>query len=278
MATCRFHGARNGDLSVATNYEGGAAPGAGDTLILANSARDLSPQDISADTLAALIVEESFTGNAGEGNQYLIAAATSVIYRGQGSAFRLDLTTVHSTCRVEKTAAAGVAGLPPLLLKANKDTTDFYIVGGSAGIGVIEAAEAPVFDRLYVGAEGALLTPSVVVAKGATGNNLFVASGQADYYGVLEDLDIWGGVAVLNTDDALGVVSVRGGILYPDRHGTISELSMQAGLTDFLRTELPRTVTLATIEKTAELRKGPSVTFTGGLTFGGRVQLAISEL
>lgn len=276
MATKVFRGTWNGDLSDADNYLGGVAFAAGDTLIIENSARRLMPKDYSADTLAVVRVEDTFSGDGGEGDLYVILAATSVIYRGQGSAFRLDLTNVLSTCRVEKTGTSADA-LPPLMLKANLNTTDFYIVGGSVGFGVVHPSEAPVFDRLYVGAEGSILSPTVVVGFGATLNNIFMHSGTGYLNGNCEDIDLYDGTLELNTSDALDTVNVRGGILNADRHGTITELNMRGGLTDHSRTEHTRVVSSPSIEAGATYRTGLNVTFTNKLAISGRLQIVGTE-
>lgn len=276
MATKVFRGTWNGDLSDADNYLGGVAFAAGDTLIIENSARRLMPKDYSADTLAVVRVEDSFTGDGGEGDLYVILAATSVIYRGQGSAFCLDLTNVLSTCRVEKTGTSADA-LPPLRLKANLNTTDFYIVGGSVGFGVVHPSEAPVFDRLYVGAEGSILTPTVVVGFGATLNNIFMHSGNGYLNGNCEDIDQYDGILEVNTSDALDTINVNGGTIYLDRHGTITELNMKGGTTDHSRTEHTRTVTTPTIFAGATYLTGLSVAFTNKLAWSGRLQIVGTE-
>lgn len=278
MATKVFRGTWNGDLSDADNYLGGVAMAAGDTLIIESSARRLMPKDYSADTLAVVRVEDSFTGDGGEGDLYVILAATSVIYRGQGSAFRLDLTNALSTCRVEKTALAGVDALPPLMLKANLNTTDFYIVGGSVGFGVVHPSEVPVFDRLYIGAEGSVLSPTVAVGFGATLNNIFMHSGLGYLNGNCEDIDQYDGILEVNTSDALDAVNVKGGTLYLDRHGTIGELHMWGGTTDHSRTEHTRLATSATIYAGATYLNGVNAGFTNKLGWSGRLQIVGTEL
>ena len=275
MATRYYHGGNNGIVTAAGSYFGGVAPIAGDTVVAANGARRMVG-DASAATWAKFIVEDTFSGDGGTDDTYLKIAATDVEYSGQGSRFKLDLGGVNSTLRCRKTGV-GTGGLPALILLANLNTTDFYLLGGSAGVGVLDPTEAPVFDRIYIGGESSLLSPDVSVGIGATSNRIIQVSGLCDYLGITEDIDVYGGTLTVDTSDALDVVEVFGGTLYLDRHGTLTELNMKGGLTDWSRTENTRVVTSPTIYAGAEFVKGSSVTFTNKLARSGRTQLVFTE-
>lgn len=139
--------------NVAANYSGNAVPSNGDTLILENnSVSILYGLDLSAVTLAALIVRQSYTGYVGlpktnaTGSypeyrpQYLKLSATAIDYgQGDGSGtgrFKIDLGTVQTTANVHATGSEIETGVECLLILGTHASNALNVNRGKVGVAV----------------------------------------------------------------------------------------------------------------------------------------------
>lgn len=144
---------------VAANYSGNAVPSNGDTLILENSSVSiLYGLDLSAVTLAALIVKMNYTGFVGlpktnaSGSypeyrpDYLQLSATAIDFGGGvGSGtgrFKLNVGTAQMTCNVYGTGSPVETDVEALLIKGTHASNALNVNRGSVGVAIFAGETA----------------------------------------------------------------------------------------------------------------------------------------
>jgi len=247
-----------GDYSEPTNWEPSGVPVAADDVIFADSNQDvLAGFDQSAVALNSITFDQSYTGVIGTSQSDFLQVAASVSQIGQtrtnvgtltGSA-RLNLDFGSSTpCAITIFNSGTLArdqNRQALRLRMSNASTTVDMYAGSASISddtenasTLQAAFISDFGSLNIGNN---VTITDIVTNGGT---MTLSSS------VLGDAQIKGGI--FNQYDGIVVstinsATVSGGTYNSYASGLISALEMVGGTTDLTKTQLPKTITTATL-------------------------------
>jgi hypothetical protein len=268
MSTVILSGS-NVDLSSTSNYSGAALPSNGDTLILRQRTASFTAglSALSAITLAAFIVESSFTGNLGTTTTPAVIDADDVTWAGTGSLSHVDFgsATIDSVT-VTGTGSGASDGLESLRIKGS-DIQTAYVLGGSVAIAGNSPLDTASIDvALVVGSNGTT-SPSCRIGTGTTIGGITVNSGTLNNDGASPSgaVSVTGGTyAFAGSANHTGTVSLSGSGQMIDRStGTIDDLTIAGNaIYDASQSPSPKTVTAATVAGGTIKQINGNVTFT----------------
>lgn len=205
--------------NVAANYSGAATPTTGDTLFIEGGAQILYGLDLSAVTLARLVIRD-FSGRIGlppvnaDGEpypeyreQYLKVSATvlDILQNVTSNMIRINVGSAATTATVLSSGRSNLDTIKAVTLLGSDSTNIVNAVGGQVGVAT-EAGETAKIGTLRVG--GSVTPPEVECGEGVT----------------LDEFALLGGSLTLNCDFADG--TANGGTLNmiddPDVSGTLT--------------------------------------------------------
>lgn len=158
------------DVSTLTNWSAGALPGAGDTVIIENSASSLlyGLDALAAVTLAALHIRQSFTGTIGLPRTNGTTTSSYIEYRptylqvgaticsigtndGNGSGrIKIDFGAVQTALTVWNSGNSLETGLKSIIIKGTHASNTLTVMKGSVDVAPF-ASETAVIAALKVG-------------------------------------------------------------------------------------------------------------------------------
>lgn len=268
--------------SVAANHSGGSVPTTNDTVWLSNSDNDIDDGLAqSSVTLAALNIEQSFTGDMGRPNStgtyndyrtaYLAISATTVnVGMGNGSGsqlLRLNTGTNATTINVFATGSSSESSYETFLWKGTHASNVVNVTRGSVGIAV-KPGETATVATLRVGYQSSVDSDANVrLGPGVTLTTVDQSGGQVICGSSFTTLSIRGGTFSTNFAAAGTTINLDGGTVVWQSSGNVSTLLVgSGGVFDASQDMRPITVTDCTVEAGAEIRDPHKrITFTNGI-------------
>ncbi len=277
---------------VADNWHNPAAPStptvpaAGDTVIFRDNSVSCQYglDGNSGDTLAAVFVEASYTGEIGlptRNDDYfeyrdtnLQAGITSLIVgKGEGSGspmLRFDLEAVNSTVEVYRTGSSST-DLPAMIYKGGGASTALIVHRGDVGVAVEQGADTANCTALtmsYIDSQDRDATVwlgdgcGTVVTLTKSGGSLLIEDV------VVTTLNQTGGETRVDGNETITTAKIDAGTLVYEGDGIITTLIVGAdGDADFSRVQQSRTVTNCSIYAGSTLTDTHStVTWTNGVS------------
>jgi hypothetical protein len=262
--------------SIADNWSGGAVPGTGDTVIFENSDVDClyGLDAITGDTLAALRIKASYTGDIGlptrnengtlsyyeyRDTQLQLGATLVFIGEGEGPGsqrINLDLEAVASEVIVYNTADAADASVGAVSLVGSNAGNVVRVAKGSVGLATQRETDTMVCATLECSYDTSQDSDSaVIVGRGTTLTAVKVYGGEhiinADLTTLVQD----GGTVRLMPGVSPGTsIDIRGGVCYYDSDGTLTQGYVSDGAELIFGKFDARTVTNLTIYAGATVR------------------------
>ena len=268
-------GATNGNWGTAGNWDTGAVPESGDTVVLENNAVSINAGlDQNAVTLAALTIKSSYTGQIGLArssapNDYLKISATTInIGQGEGNGsgrIKINTGTVQTALNLYVSGTRAETGIPAMLWKGTHVANTATVNRGDLGA-AFYAGETAAIATLNVGYINSVASDSSVVCGSGTtlttinkiGGSLTIQSNSVTITQSAGELSIagTGTVTTLNID---------GGTGYYESSGTCTTANV-TGTLDFRRDMRARTVTQLNVYRGASVSDpGATVALTNGI-------------
>ncbi len=269
------------------NWEGGALPGAGDTVYIEGHTILYGLDQSAAGTILSLFITNTQIGS----NPY---AGTDVIYlQVRASAIRigydlmpgtiahpvpvnLDTGNVSSQITVYDTGSNG--NMPAVRLLPGVNTSDIFILKGSVGIAA-EPTESAILDDLFISDASARNTDTeVYIGASVTLDAVTQKGGSVVIQNVPTTYTIESGTVRTQGVGGPATINVKGGTCIANATSTITALNATGGITDFTKTPHARSVTTAKIGIGATIKYDPSlVTFTNDVApFEANKEIALT--
>lgn len=241
--------------NVAANYSGSATPSTGDTLIVEGDADILYGLDLSAVTLARMIIRD-YGGRIGlppkndEGNypeyrdQYLKISATvlDIMDNVSSGRIRLNVGSAQTAATVMTSGTSPVPTIAAVTLVGTHASNVVNIMGGQVGIAT-ETGETSKVATLRVG--GGNNRPNVTISENVTLTTVVLDGGDLTLYADFANGTVNGGTLNLVDDpDISGTLTIRKGSPVIINGGpTIAKIVMAGGTLDMTQDARPVTVT-----------------------------------
>jgi len=303
------------DWSTADNWSDGIVPATGDTVILADSAVNISwGLDQNAITLTELRIEQTYTGKLGLARSVFATSsdadttdATATEYRqdylkagvttltigqhlGPGNSAgsgRLKIDNVKtgaSTTTIHNTGTGVEANLPAVRLLAANAGADLYVRNAPGGVGVAvdEPGETSTIGSVVISditqVSRVFLSDGVTITtwQQAGGDNVLQAAA------TVTTVDVDGGVLLTDGDFGITTCNVTGGILHPHNApatgNAIGTLNLTGGTVDATGSGASRTWGTVNPDGGALKLDDAAVTITTLDTPAGRQELQVVGL
>ena len=303
------------DISVTSNWSGGAIPAGNDTAILKDSSVSLLyGLNQSGVALDNLWIHQSFTGKIGlpkfkfatdatgstfnatveeyrsDFLQYEVTQADGRLEIGQnlsqgspaGSGrIKIDLGSNPGTVVIHNTAAQSAdSGLPCVRLKANDAATIIYIrkAPGGVGIGTDTPGETATVARVSV--EDVSTSSRVFVGRGVT-MTTFEQSGGVNLIegsaGTVTTVEVNGGQLTIDGAFTITALNINAGTVVSTNTTTITAATLRGGVLDMQRSNIARTITTLNHYPNSVFKTDSDViTVTTYNELGGRMTLTAS--
>ncbi|HUX15565.1 MAG TPA: hypothetical protein VMW52_03780 [Phycisphaerae bacterium] len=281
-----------GDWDTAANFDPAGVPVTGDTVILQRSSQSVTAGlDQSAVTLAALRIEQSFTGLVGTLGDPLIIGATAVNlgeHFGPSAApagsqgINLDLRGA-STITVANSAAASPSAestLPPVRLLTDNASSVLRVRKGKVGLAINSPTAVSTIGTVSVGWSASQSTDAdVQIGPGVTLTTLEQTGGSATLRCAATTVTQSAGALLTDGTGAITTHTITGGSAILNASGTITTLNLDGGRADLTRSRAARTITTlaARSGSTGQISYDPAVvTVTNKLAPAGPVTISLS--
>jgi len=241
----------------ARNYSGGSLPTNGDTLVITASNVSLlyGLDALSAVTLDALIIDQSFTGTIGlpdydqTGNYYqyrpkfLQVGSTEVTIgagEGAGSArIKLDLGSVESSIRILNSGQSATAGLRAIHLKGTHADNELNVMKGSVDVAMDEGAASTIKTLRVSFVDNVQSDADVRIGAGVTLNDVVQSGGKLLIQSDTDSLILRDGTCTYADGEPADVV-VTGGIFDWRTTGEVGALSVSNGRVECSKDPRPK--------------------------------------
>ena len=266
----------------ANNFDSGALPANGDTVIVENSSSEiLYGLDQSAVTLAVLTIRQSFTGKIGlprsNANGYVeyretflaISATTINVGEGEGNGsgrIKLDTGANQAALNVHNKATRAETGIACLLWKGTHADNTLNVIKGDVGVAFFggETATVATLKVGYLSNQSG--DSSVVCGSGTTLTTVEVRGGQVELNSNVTTITQTGGSVNLRGSATVTTWNLDGGIAYYCSSGTATLINVGGGVLDFRRDMQARTVANLNAYQGAAIHDPfKTVTWTNGL-------------
>lgn len=282
------------DVSVATNWSEGSAPGAGDVAIVEDT--DV-PMLYSLDALSGTLTSFTVKANVGtafyiglpevnaddddntydeDRSTYLAIDCTTVnIGQGDGTGsgrIKINAGTVATTLNVYRTGSRVETEIPPLLWKGTHTDNVINVTRGDLGVAIF-AGETANAETVRVGYYDRKDSDSkVYIGSGFThkaGGTWTQTGGEAECWSNLITATLEVGKLTVAGSATATTITVNGGTCYYASSGTLATANVSSGGTlDFRRDNNSRTVTNANLYSGGRIYDSQkTVTWTNGIDF-----------
>jgi hypothetical protein len=259
--------------AVAANWSPSGVPVTGDTVYLLNNAVDIDTGlNQSAVTLAALFVDQTYTGRVGTAAADMQVGATlctignpsqGIVAAAGSPRLRFDFGTVQTAVTVVNTdtAASTDTGYPPVRLKGTHASNTCTVLGGRVGWAV-GVGETSTIATLKIAGAGA----NVVMGTGCTLTTITQTAGTLTINSAATTVTQTGGTLTTQGSGAIATATVSG-TANLNSTGTITTLNvLNNGTANFGGNPAARTVTTPKLWKGGKILDPLGVVvYTNGL-------------
>jgi hypothetical protein len=280
-------GGDDGDWENDDNWSLGAEPVDGDDVFIEQSNRNIILNlGQSAIQLASLNISMNFTGTIGTLATPLRidASVVNIGYnrgstQGQGSG-RIHIDFGDATKVVgnifNSRSAATDPGQQPVRIKADKDDSEIYIIGGRVGLcdQPGESGEWAIIDV----SGGVVVVGHPAVPAALTVAALNINGGLTTNYNTITNI-IGNGGTLIHENGAVTLIEARGATITSNSGGTIAAIDGFGGTVDMTQSQQPRTITALNLEdRNFAIQYNPDIvtvtTITNNIT--GNVNLRLN--
>jgi len=271
MATCIWLGddaGNEGDWSVAANWDGGV-PGNGDDAVLQHSSQSVTAGLAQgAIDLASLRIDQSFTGQIGDADTYLVIGS-SVVTIGEAkgessppagsSMIKLNLDTTVTAVTVHNTGVSAESGRQALRLLLINVGNVVNVRKGSVSIAADagETSQLATLNISYV--DGVESDADVVVGSGVTLATVQETGGSVVLFGAVTTIHHRAGSLRTEGSGAITTLNTYGGTLTLNSSGAVTTLNGFGGDVDMTESLTNRTITSLPVYAGFAIRYHPSI-------------------
>lgn len=273
MATIRWTGDTDGDLSKAANYSPNQVPTDDDTLVFQLNAVsvDTGMATLAAVTLAKLVIDQSYTGQIGTADEYMEVGAKLVDigqHYGAGTEpagsgrIKLDINNAGSfapVITVYNTGSPSDDGQQAVRLLTAHASTEINVLKGSVSIApdAAETSTVSSLDVSYVDSKDS--DADVVVGEGVTLATVNQTGGNLALRCAATTITKRGGFLRTAGTGAITTTNNYDGDAALNATGAITTLNGYGGSVDFTESRAARTVTTCNVYASFTLTYDPAV-------------------
>ena len=271
MATCIWLGddaGNEGDWSVAANWDGGV-PGNGDDAVLQHSSQSVTAGLAQgAIDLASLRIDQSFTGQIGDADTYLVIGS-SVVTIGEAkgessppagsSMIKLNLDTTATAVTVHNTGVSAESGRQALRLLLTNAANVVSVLKGSVSIAA-DAGETSQLATLNISYVDSVESDAdVVVGSGVTVATVQKTGGSLALQCAVTTLTNRAGSVRTSGTGVITAVNMHAGSADLNSTGTITTLNGFGGAVDTTESLAGRTITTLNIYAGFSIKYDPAI-------------------
>ena len=245
------------DASVALNWDTGVVPGAGDDVVLENSAINiLYGLDFSGALLTSFTRRASYTGVIGlprthaagyveYRDTYLKIDCTLATINASGAGrTKIDFGTVQTACIINGSGTAAETGIPSILLLGTHASNDLTINKGSVGVAFFAGETSTILTASVSYLANQSSDSIVTFGSGTTLGTVTINAGSTLIQNNVTTVTQASGTTTITGTATAGTLTIRGGTVAYRSSGTITAATVASGaVLDFRHDLRGRTVT-----------------------------------
>lgn len=276
-----------GDWSVAANWSPAGVPVNADDVYMRDSSQSVTTGfDQSAVTLDSLNIDQSYTGEIGDSDDYLKISATVVrigYHYGPGTPagsglIKLDFGNNQATVTIHDTGSPSDTDMPAVQLLNVHANSTIEVRKGSVGlaVGFGEVSTVSKITTSYVSQKAS--DADMFIGSGVTLTTLDQTGGDCVLECAATTVTSEGGNLETAGSGAITTLNIEGGDVTSNSTGTITNLNVSVdgggGSIDFTKSAAARTVTTPILEAGGTIKRDPGVvTFTNEVASNDPVTL-----